>query len=248
MITQEQFAVAFRQMSSLDWSPIPAVITGYDASQQKASVRPLIKKIMRDKTTLEYSTIHGVPVMTPRTASAGLQLPVTIGDKVTLIFMHKSIEELLYTDLSGKEIIPSTDPKDTRLKDYNDCIAFVGFNDFGSAIGTDDSANLKNNIGKGTWNRISLNGDGSITADNENGSIQMSAEGTTTITAGASVITVGVDGVVSIEATEVVLTAPEVTCTGTVTAVDFISTTGVSLINHFHELAGAPTTPSKPTE
>ena len=147
MISQENFARAFRQMSSLDWSAVPAVITGYDATLQKASVRPLIKQIMRDMLTKEYPTINGVPVVMPRTAFAGIQLPVAIGDKVILIFTQKSIENVLYTDLSGTSIPATVNPQDTRLKDYNDCIALVGFSDYAGAHGTSTSLTIKNNIG-----------------------------------------------------------------------------------------------------
>lgn len=162
MISQESFARAFRQMSSLDWSAVPAVITSYDASQQKASVRPLIKQIMRDMSTKEYPSINGVPVVMPRTAFAGIQLPVAIGDKVILIFMQKSIEKVLYTDLSGTSVPETIDPKDTRLKDYNDCVALVGFSDFTGSHGTSTSLDIKNNIGKNTQNRIELTEDGTI--------------------------------------------------------------------------------------
>jgi len=162
MISQESFTKAFRQLSSLDWTAIPAVITEYDASLQKASVRPLIKKIMRDKSTLEYPVIGGVPVMMPRTAFAGIQLPVAAGDKVILIFMQKSIENLLYTDLSGSSIPTSVDPKDTRLKDYNDCVALIGFSDFAGSHGTSSSLEIKNNIGKGTENSVEFTESGDI--------------------------------------------------------------------------------------
>ncbi len=162
MISQESFARAFRQMSSLDWSAVPAVILSYDASQQKASVRLLIKQVMRDMSTREYPRIHGVPVVMPRTAFAGIQLPVAVGDKVLLIFTQKSIENVLYTDLSGTSLPETIDPKDTRLKDFNDCVAMVGFSDFAGSHGTNTSLSIKNNIGKGTENLIELTEDGTV--------------------------------------------------------------------------------------
>ena len=162
MISQEIFAKAFRQMSSYDWSAIPAVITEYDASLQKASVRPLIKQVMRDMSTKEYPVIGGVPVVMPRTAFAGIQLPVAKGDKVILIFMQKSIEKLLYSDLSGVDTPTTLDPKSTRLKDYNDCVALVGFSDFAGSHGTSSSLEIKNNIGKGTENSVEFKEDGTV--------------------------------------------------------------------------------------
>lgn len=162
MISQEAFANAFRQMSSLDWSTMPAVITKYDATAQKASVSILNKKILRDKSTTEYPKINGVPVMMPRTAYAGIQLPVQVGDKVLLIFTQKSIEKLLYTDLSGTSIPETVDPKSTRLKDFNDCVALVGFSDYIGAHGTSESLSIFNNKGKETESKIELTEEGAV--------------------------------------------------------------------------------------
>jgi hypothetical protein len=162
MISQESFARAFRQMSSLDWSAIPAVITKYDEDLQKATVKLLIKQVMRDMSTAEYPLIGGVPVVMPRTAFAGIQMPVAIGDKVLLIFTQKSIENVLYTDLSGTSIPQTVDPRSTRLKDYNDCVALVGFSDYVGAHGTSTSLTIKNNIGKEAENKIELTADGTV--------------------------------------------------------------------------------------
>ncbi len=162
MISQESFAKAFRQMSSYDWSAIPAVITKYDARLQKASVRPLTKQVMRDMSTREYPEVHGVPVVMPRTAFAGIQMPVAKGDKVILIFMQNSIEKLLNTDISGTSFEETLDPKSTRLKDYNDCIALIGFSDFAGSHGTSTSLEIKNNIGKETENSVEFTEDGTV--------------------------------------------------------------------------------------
>jgi len=162
MISQEVFAKAFRQMSSYDWSAIPAVITEYDASLQKASVRPLIKQVMRDMSTKEYPVIGGVPVVFPRTAFAGIQLPEAIGNKVIQIFMQKSKKKVIHSDLSGTNLTEPIDPKSTRLKDYNDCVALIGFSDFAGSHGTNTSLEIKNNIGKETQNSVEFKEDGTV--------------------------------------------------------------------------------------
>ena len=216
MISQEAFANAFRQMSSLDWSTITELITKYDATAQKASVRILNKKILRDKSTTEYPKINGVPVMMPRTAYAGIQLPVQVGDKVLLIFTQKSIEKLLYTDLSGTSIPETVDPKSTRLKDFNDCVALVGFSDYIGAHGTSDSLKISNNISKGTNNYIEFKANGNVVIDSPN-----------TVSVNASQADVNAD--------TINLNAPETICSGSITAESFIhAPTGGTVEDHYH--------------
>lgn len=238
MISQEIFAKAFRQMSSYDWSAIPAVITEYDASLQKASVRPLIKQVMRDMSTKEYPVIGGVPVVMPRTAFAGIQLPVAKGDKVILIFMQKSIEKLLYSDLSGNELPPALDPKSTRLKDYNDCVALVGFSDFAGSHGTNTSLEIKNNIGKGTENSVEFteSGDINVTALNVN----VNATNVTTTAANTTVNST--NSTINTTAFAVNATSAAFNCP--VTATNFLSPT-VDMNQHRHtsSSSGNPTSP-----
>ena len=67
-------------------------------------------------------------------------------------------------DLSGVDTPTALDPKSTRLKDYNDCVALVGFSDFAGSHGTNTSLEIKNNIGKGTENSVEFKEDGTIHA------------------------------------------------------------------------------------
>jgi hypothetical protein len=225
MISQEVFAKAFRQMSSYDWSAIPAVITEYDASLQKASVRPLIKQVMRDMSTKEYPVIGGVPVVMPRTAYAGIQLPVAIGDKVILIFMQKSIEKVTHSDLSGTNLTEPIDPKSTRLKDYNDCVALIGFSDFAGSHGTSTSLEIKNNIGKGAQNSIELTESGDINVTGAN--VNVNATNTTVNSTNSTINTTAF----AVNATTATFNCP-------VTAPNF-STPTVDMNQHRHTSASS---------
>ena len=230
-ISAEEFARGYRNNSAQEWNSIPAVITGYDRSTEKATVRPLIKQVMRDRSTREYASITSVPVWTPRTAFAALKLPVQVGDKVLLVFSQRSLDETLFTDLSDLKIPDTIDPKDNRLKSYNDCVALAGFNDFNSAIGTTDSVTLINNWKKGSENSVELKADGSVEVKNS-----------------SATITVDAQGKVTIQATEVSIDATKASFTCPVEAPNFLTpTVDLNLHTHTSASTGSPTSPPIPS-
>jgi hypothetical protein len=215
-LSSEEFARAYRQNSAEEWSPIPAVITRYNESTQEAVVKPLQKQIFKDNSTHELNRIYGVPIWTPRTAFAGLQLPVKVGDKVLLLFTMRSIDTLLESDLSGYTIKDQVSPKDNRFKQYEFCIGLAGFHDTKSAIGTDQDVRLLNNW-KSHENELRLTEDGSVNiknpttnlrmdisgeikADNENSSITLAPDGNVTITNDSVTVEMTPDGVLNLTA------------------------------------------------
>lgn len=182
MISAEEFARAHRQMSAEEWSPIPAVIIDYTADAEIATVVPLIKQIYHDSSTHDLPQIYGVPIRSPRTAFAGLTLPVSVGDKVLLIFTMRSLDNLMESDLSGLDVPDQVDPEDNKFKDYNFCVGIAGFNDESNAIGTDQSLMLINNWNKEQENKIRLEESGAIVITNENNKITLSSDGQILIT------------------------------------------------------------------
>ena len=214
MISAEEFARAYRQESAEESTPLPAVILEYEAGTEIATVVPLIKQIYRDGTTEDLPQIHGVPIVTPRTAYSGLKLPVKAGDKVTLIFTMRSLDELLESDLSGLDIPDQIDPLDNKLKDYSFCIGYVGFNDENSAIGTDDSVHLLNNWQKTQENRLRLEGNGDCLLSNDVASAKLEIDGTITVKNAAGSIVMSPSGQLTILAPgNMNVTAPTTTFT-----------------------------------
>lgn len=102
---------------------LPAKIETYDFSNQKASVKPLIKRLYKDDTVLSLPIIHNVPVIQYTSGVAGLTIPIKLGASCLLIFAERSLENWLST---GGEV----DAGDPRKSDLTDAIAIIGLNSF----------------------------------------------------------------------------------------------------------------------
>lgn len=129
---EELLQVAFDHYVSDVHTCLPGRIEEYDAKTQKASVKPLIKRLtlLEDGTELleELPIIPDVPVQFPRTASFFFTLPVRKGDLVVLHFAERSLDNWL----SGKG--EDTDPDEFRMHDLSDAIAVPGGYPFGVAL------------------------------------------------------------------------------------------------------------------
>lgn len=178
VLSGEEFSRAYRQNSAHEWSPVPAVIERYNSQTQEAVVKPLNEQIFIDNSTGPLSSIYGVPIWTPRTAFAGLQLPIKVGDKVLLIFTMRSLDTLLESDLSGLKVPKQKSPKDNRFKQYEFCVGLAGFHDTNSAIGTDSDVRLLNNWkSEATENELRLLEDGSINLKNPKANLRLDISG-----------------------------------------------------------------------
>jgi hypothetical protein len=120
---------------------MPATIIKYDSVTKKATVKPSIKKVFANNTVVSMPTVSNVPVVMPRTAIAGLNIPVNVGDSVLLVFSERSLERWLF---SGGEVEPGFD----RKFDLTDAIAIVGLYSFNAQIHDEkDAAFLYNKTG-----------------------------------------------------------------------------------------------------
>jgi hypothetical protein len=116
---------------------LPGRIEGYDASKNKAEVQPLIQKKYDNDQLVTLPIIANVPVVFPRTATAGIFLPVARGDLVLLVFCQNSLDKWL---VQGGIV----DPEDRRKHDLNDAIAIPGLYPFNSeAIGNGEDLIIK---------------------------------------------------------------------------------------------------------
>ena len=140
---------------------IPAVVLSYDASSQKATVQPTVKRWYRDNTSPSRPPITGVPVVFPAAGGGIISFPIAAGDTVMLMFSQTSLDKWLVS--SGGEV----NPEDRRLHDYSDAIAIPGLVPFQNSLHSDpDSVIIKY---KG--NKIQLAPDGSVTIDAPSGHI-----------------------------------------------------------------------------
>lgn len=102
---------------------LPAKIVTYDFSTQKASVKPLLKKVYTDDSVIDLPIVNNVPVMHPSSGGASITFPVKKNDQVLLVFSQRSLEEWLD---NGKDIAPD----DPRTFDLTDAIAIIGLRSF----------------------------------------------------------------------------------------------------------------------
>lgn len=118
-------AYAFKSLSSSMHFCLPGQIETYDPSLKKASVKPLIKRKLVDKTYLELQVIEDVPVSFYSTSTAIFHVPLVRGDGCTIFFSERSMTE--YLSLGG-----DSEPSDIRRFSLTDGICFPGLFPFAS--------------------------------------------------------------------------------------------------------------------
>ena len=112
---------------------LPAIVIEYDASTQRATVRPQIKRQYRNGDVVELPYIRDVPVVWPRGGGSFFHLPIAAGDIVTLVFSERSLDE-------WKETGGSVLPEEFRKFNLSDAFAIPGgypFNNIFSPNGED---------------------------------------------------------------------------------------------------------------
>jgi hypothetical protein len=111
---------------------LPGRIEEWDPAQQKASVKPLVKRLIAaedgEEILEELPVLTDVPVLFPRSSEFFLSLPLAPGDFVLLVFCERSIDA--WTAGSGDD----TDPNDFRRHDLSDAVALPGFYPFAKAL------------------------------------------------------------------------------------------------------------------
>ncbi len=131
---------------------VPGKFLSYDYKTQKCSVQPLLRKVYIEKTAVNLPVIENVPVVFPRSSSAGITFPIHKGDKCLIIFCERSIDEWK----SQGEI---STPQDPRRYDLSDAIAIPGLFSFS------DKSLSSNNTDVEIHNKsfvISLTGSGKV--------------------------------------------------------------------------------------
>jgi len=123
-VSMTQAIVAtFQSLMSELHTCLPGRIEKYTQSTQKANVQPLLKKKYKDGTVESLPVLVNVPVVFPRTKSAGITFPISKGDGALLIFCERSTERWLS---DGGEV----EPGDPRKFDLSDAIAIPGLYSF----------------------------------------------------------------------------------------------------------------------
>ena len=147
---------------------LPGRIERYDHIEQRAEVKPLLRRHYRDGDESDMPVIADVPVIWPRAGGASLTMPVKQGDGVLLVFADRSIDRWL---VQGGEVTPD----DRRKHDLSDCVAipglvpFAGFGDVEAPENNDDTvlryAGTTVTLEGGGDCRVSTGGDMHLSAD-----------------------------------------------------------------------------------
>lgn len=119
---------------------LPGRIESYDSDLQKATVKPLVKRLLADENGEEIleilPVIPGVPVVFPRGGGFFISMPVKPGDFCLLVFNSFPIDKYIAGD--GKD----TNPDDFDTHNMSDAVALMGFAPFSKAIAGADPDNL----------------------------------------------------------------------------------------------------------
>lgn len=124
---------------------MPGRVESYDSAAQRASVQPLIQRVIEaedgSRTAQSLPVINDVPVVFPGAGSFSITFPVTRGDTVLLVFSEFSIEKWREQGPSvvGTKVSP-VDPEDGRHHALSDCIAIPGLRSFNDATDQVDSS------------------------------------------------------------------------------------------------------------
>lgn len=106
---------------------LPGMITSYDATKQRASVKPLIKDgeidELNNRRARSLPEINDAIVMFAGPKDGRWTYPVAKGDLCLISFCSSSIE--LWRQRGGE-----VDPNDDRRHDISDAVVFVGLHNF----------------------------------------------------------------------------------------------------------------------
>lgn len=143
----------------------PGTIVSYDATRNRAVVRPVLPKRLADNTFLAPPNIVEVPVIWAASGGgkASMSFPLAPGDGVELHFQQRSMEGWL----SGR----NNAPDDPRQFDLSDCVAVPGLVSSG-IIGDATDVVIKFNEAE-----FRIDSSNNIKFGNSNGSITITASG-----------------------------------------------------------------------
>lgn len=129
------------------------------------TVQPLINYVGDNLDTVENPLIYNVPVIMPSTTTCGMVLPVNVNDTVLIVYSNRDLDEFKFGNKN------THDPKDFRLNEMEDVVAYVGFNITQDSVWNPtnysnghsiDSVKVYNNKGTGSENYVELKSSGDV--------------------------------------------------------------------------------------
>lgn len=207
----DQFAS--NQMNQMFTAQVGRVLS-VDLERQCIDAQILVDKVTTDGGVQPYPPLMSVPLIYPASKKAMVSFPVLPGDTVLLVFCQRSIDRF---KLGSTTNLP---PATSRKYSINDAIAIPGVFTLDGTPSKSSARSLPhatedlcliNNIGTQEC-QVRIKADGGIDIDTRGAPVKISIDGQPIMTASKS---------------GVAFTVP-------VTAPDFISDSGISLVNHKH--------------
>lgn len=97
----------------------PAEIVIYDSSNQLATIKPTLKRKLKDGSSFEMPEIYNVPVVFSRSKDFFIHFPLKKGDRVLVVVAQRSLDKWLND--GAKQT-----PDDNRKFNLSDAIALPG--------------------------------------------------------------------------------------------------------------------------
>ena len=119
LVIQNMIDAALRRVNTI----MPAKVVAVDVAAATCDVQPVLKRTNSNGEVLDLPVITSVPIAVYRAGKAFISLPVKVGDYVELRFSQRSLDSWL---VSGGVI----DPKDKRMFQLSDAIAYPGIYPF----------------------------------------------------------------------------------------------------------------------
>lgn len=168
------------------WGPIPGSVVDYDATSGTATIQPLYRPIHNGEP-VTMPLLYEVPVDQPRTASAGLTLPVPTGTKVMLTPQMRALDDY---DEGGEA--EAFDARSFHLSNMRASLS--GGNALSDTLPNADPDNVHLRFSPGGDFGIKGSADGKISIDGKEGNlydllvqvVEILASETTTVTFGSS--------------------------------------------------------------
>lgn len=143
---------------------LPGRIESYNADEQKADIKPLLKRPLVDENGDDIPSeilpiIPNVPIRFPRGGGGGsggffISWPLVRGDFVELHFHERSIDQ--WKSSQGQD----TDPVDLRMHDLSDAVACPGLYPFSKSLADAGFDGLA--LGQDGQNQIKLDRAGNV--------------------------------------------------------------------------------------
>lgn len=119
---------------------VPGIVEAYSQGEKRLQVRPAIRLVKSDGTSLSRPPIIDVPVVWPSGGGLSLVFPLKIGETVLLCFSERGIGEF-------KKIFGESLPDMVGLFSETDAIAIAGFGGLSISPATSSGASLQDDEG-----------------------------------------------------------------------------------------------------